>query len=420
LACAPARPAVIRMSLTNADMKTVLKASYRLLTEHKLHVPTLFWGPSGIGKTAAIPQAAAELEAELGQKVRAIIVKPGQADSPGDIIGMPEKVDYHPCPFCLQASEPSDEYTRAALTAHCFTQHNVQTWTEVEAALVQFGDRTRAKQRFALTDIWPTAGNAILCIDEVNRAGPDIRNTLFGLINERKLELADYTLPPTVKRFVHFHVLPTPEEWLEHMREQPESQSEAGTKALSFFSEHREFVTPTDAENPVLEKIQAANRTCTMLVRLSNVLSGRLLSEAASGTLGAKAAVAFMQHMAKQEQYLKAKDLLAHYPKFQDDARTAIKEGRQDMFSQTQEDLFRHLAKRQKPLTTAEVGNLVLYLKDLLADNVWSLLAGLLALEKSAKATDPIKRHVSALFKERSVNELLAQHEARVSQVVPA
>lgn len=435
----PAGPAVTPMALNNADMRNVLATVFKHYLAHKLHVPMLFWGAAGVGKTAAVPQAAEELSKELGRKVKAVIIKPGQADSAGDILGMPEKVDYYPCPWCLQASEASDEYARAALDAHARRDHGIKTWEETHEALASFGDRIQVRQRFAITDVWPTTGPVLVCIDEVNRASPDIRNALFGLINERNFELSGYRLPEEaivfatanpstaeysdtheldwamVTRFVHFQVTPTPEEWLDFMAEQQEAKTEAGAKALGFFREHPEFITPKDGENPVLAKIQATNRTCTALVRLSNILSGRLLAEAAAGTIGPKAAGAFMQHMNKREEWVRCKDILAGYEKVRPAILEMRQAGRNDMFLQTQEDIIRHLSKREKTLRDSEVASFVEFLRDLLADQVWSLLAGLLREEAKAEANAPIKRHISVLYKDRGINTLVAEHNKRVN-----
>jgi MoxR-like ATPase len=372
--------------------------------------------------------------------VRCIVVKPGQADSAGDILGMPEKVSYYPCAFCLKDQKVSDEFTQRALEAHALLEHG-KTWAEMEVALIACGDRIQIKQRFAITDIWPTNpdGLYIVVIDEVNRAPPDIRNSLFGLINERIFELSGYRLPKfaliiatanppsseysdvqdldgaMVKRFVHFQVLPSPEEWLSWQAEQPEAQSDIGRKALSYFREHPEFCTPKDETNPVLEAIQAdgALRVNTNLIKMANILDGhrKLLSEAAKGTLGAKAAPGFMQHMSKAEEWVKAKDIFANYAKVAE--KVEATKDRMDMFHQTQDDIVRYLKDREKVLKPAELDNLASYMEALQSDQVWALLQSIFSEDAKAAKDANIKRHSSALGMTKRINALVEKHNER-------
>jgi hypothetical protein len=433
------------MALTNDEMKDVIKAAFHYQLKNPGmpgHVPMLFWGATGIGKTAGFEQAAEELSHETGKDVRCIIFKPGQADSAGDLLGMPEKVTYYPCAFCLQASDPSDEYTKAALLAHCYTGHNVQTWEEVETAMKPFGDKIVTKQRFAITDIYPTHGPVIICIDELNRAGPDIRNALFGMVGERRFELSGWVAPdqciiaatcnpPTsdyadthdldgamLKRFVHFEVRPTPEGWIGWMADKSEAQTDKGRKALGFFREHLDFCTPSEEKNPVLENMKKSNRTNAMLIRCANFLENRLLSEAASGTIGSKAAQAFMQHMNKQESWVRAKDIVKDYASVRAEAVKMVETGRNDMFLLTQDDVLKLVESRSKPLSKAEAGQLIDFMHDLIPDQVWSLSQGLYGIRKktSNEPRSPAHKSADMVCTDDRLTDLIAKHSEKVDQ----
>jgi DNA polymerase III delta prime subunit len=432
---------VIPVAITTIDMKDVLKANFHHYLKHRLHVPMLFWGPSGVGKTTAVHLAAKELTQELGKPVRAVIIKLGQADSPGDLVGMPERVSYYPCPWCLAAKEPSDEYTQQALDAHARRDHAIQTWEETQEALRQFGDQVQVRQRYALTEIWPTGGLNLVCFDEVNRASPDVRNMSFGVINERLLELAGYPLPPDsivcatanppsgdyvdaheldgamIQRFVHFNVLPKPEDWVDHMAGQPESQTDTGRKAIAFFRENPGFITPKEEKNTPIEQLQASNRGCTALVRCANFLTGHLLAEAAAGTIGGKAAESFLAHMGKAEKWVRCKDILDDYPRAQPAILAMVKDSRADMFLQTQDDLLAYLGRRKTSLNAQELANFAAFLTDLMADQVVSVLAAIIKSSEQGKATDPIRKHISAISKDPRVMALMAQHNKRVELV---
>src|SRR5688572_2969208 len=88
------------MAISIQDMKSVIKVVYHLQADKKLHVPVCFWSRTGVGKTASITQSAAELSQELGQPVSHVVLKPAQADSAGDLLGLPITVQYHECPWC--------------------------------------------------------------------------------------------------------------------------------------------------------------------------------------------------------------------------------------------------------------------------------------------------------------------------------
>lgn len=429
------------MALSIQEMKTVIKKIYHLQADQKLHVPVCFWGSSGVGKTAGVSQAAEDLTRELGQPVACVILKPGQADSAGDLLGMPEIVTYYDCPRCFRADKPCPEFEVAELLRHTQKEHGLSA-EETHQEVKDLGLVVGRRQRFAMPDIWPRKGPVIVCVDEINRASPDVRNSLFGLVNERVFELTGYRLPddavivatanpPTgaytdvheldgamIKRMVHFSVEPDADEWLAHMAQQPEAQTDIGRKALGFFVENRNLLHVTEEPNPILEELQHCNRTGQALIRLANVLDGKLLAEAAAGTLGVKAAESFVTYMRKHEEFVRAKDIFTDYAKVQGAVEAMAKAGRQDIFLHTQEDMVRFLGKHERALTAKQLRHFAEFLDDLQADQVWSLLHLLMKLGTEAAPDAPIQKHLAAINEDRPIKAIVEAHSKRVQTVL--
>jgi MoxR-like ATPase len=325
------------------DYQVLLKALFQLKTKHALHVPVCIWGKAGIGKTAIPHEVAKQLSQELGKPVRCVVLKPGQADSAGDLVGMPEKVPYFPCPFCLDARTadgvPLEEYRVEELAQHVQAVHH----KTVEAAMEQLKGRDHLivkKQRFAVTDVWPTSGLGILVIDEINRAPGDIQNSLLGLVQECVMEMTGYRVPPgfiivatanpptsdyvatqdmdlaMVTRMAHFDLIPEDEHWLSYLRSKSYAEHEQGRRLVSFFGSQKKFIGCEEVPNPVIEEhLKPCPRQAENLVRLSHVLKDGLLVEAARGTIGPIGATELQAYLSKGEEIVTGKEILRDYEK---------------------------------------------------------------------------------------------------------
>jgi hypothetical protein len=376
--------------MNTLDYKVLLKALFQLKTKNHLHVPVCIWGKAGIGKTAIPHEVATELSQELGKPVRCVVLKPGQADSAGDLVGMPEKVPYFPCPFC-PASESAEGFRAEDLAQHAQDAHQ-QT---LEAAMDAMKGRDHLvvrKQRFAVTDIWPTSGLGILVIDEINRAPGDIQNSLLGLVQECVMEMTGYKVPPgfiiiatanpptsdyvatqdmdlaMVTRMAHFDLIPEDEHWLSYVRSKPYAEDEQGRRLVGFFGSQKKFIGCEEVANPVIEEhLKPCPRQAENLVRLSFVLKDGLLVEAARGTIGPIGATELQAYLSKGEEIVTGKEILKDYEKVRPRVLEYKKDAgniRNDAFGATVEDLLDTLSKKTK-LGDADRKHIVAFMADL-------------------------------------------------------
>jgi hypothetical protein len=377
--------------MNTLDYKALLKALFQLKTTHQLHVPVCIWGKAGIGKTAIPHEVARELSQELGKPVRCVVLKPGQADSAGDLVGMPEKVPYFPCPHCLEKRATPEEFRIEELAEHVQQVH--LKGLEETMELMKGRDHLIVKkQRFAVTDIWPTSGLGILVIDEINRAPGDIQNSLLGLVQECVMEMTGYRVPPgfiiiatanpptsdyvatqdmdlaMVTRMAHFDLIPEDEHWLSYVRSKSYGEHEQGRRLVNFFGSQKKFIGCDEAANPVIEEhLKPCPRQAENLVRLSYVLKDGLLVEAARGTIGPIGATELQAYLAKGEEIVTGKEILKDYAKVRPRVLEYKKDPnniRNDAFGATVEDLLDTLAKKAK-LSDTDKQHIVAFMQDL-------------------------------------------------------
>ena len=154
-------------------------------------VPTIIWGDTGLGKSQIVTGVAHQMFGP-GSKEKPIIVdlRLGQMEV-GDLIGNPKNV------------VSSDGITRTI---------------------------------WGLPEWWPTEGEGIIFLDEINRAGTiDVLQAVFQLVLDRKLHThilpegwaviaaanppeGEYQVqfmdPALMARFLHLSYIPTPIDWL--------------------------------------------------------------------------------------------------------------------------------------------------------------------------------------------------------------
>lgn len=401
------------------DYLQLLEELHHLHTEYGIHVPVAVWGESGVGKTDIAHQFAAMMREKTGKPFGCWVVKPGQADSAGDLVGMPEKVPYYPCPLCLDEDKATGAYRREELAAHAKQTHQA-TLEDVLTAMKDYEGLVTHKQRFAITDVWPTQGPGILVIDEINRAPSDLQNSLLGLVEERVMELTGYEVPdgviiiatanpPTSKyvgvqeideamrtRFVHFNLVARHEDWMQYMRSRPHGQAAQGRRLLRFFQAQPNFVGCREViENPVLDDLQACPRLADKLVKLSLGLSEHLLMEAARGTLGEQGAVTLHSFLQSGEEFIPAKKILADYSRIRDEFLSQVCDERHDLVHATVDDLLDSLDRRKEMLEVPEMENLVLLLGDVNLDT--TIKVGKAMLEARRKAGGNLFRHFEHL-----------------------
>jgi alkaline phosphatase D len=218
----------------------------------------LLWGHFGVGKT----DLAREIAEETGRRLVILVISQME---PGDLIGMPSRD----------------------------------------------GERTL----FLRPDWWPTDGNVILMIDEVNRAHRSIRNAIMQLLIDKRIhnhflpegswiiaaanppdeeydQVELITDPAFMSRFFHIELTPDPEEWLKWSKQQ--NVPDCVTR---FIGEYPEFLSRDTIVSMRLE-LRPSPRSWYKLGRVFGILQVDEIEKygyvLAAGIVGPEAARTFM------------------------------------------------------------------------------------------------------------------------------
>jgi alkaline phosphatase D len=225
----------------------------------------LLWGHFGVGKT----DLAREIASETGRELIILVISQME---PGDLIGMPSRD----------------------------------------------GERTL----FLRPDWWPTEGNVILMIDEVNRAHRSIRNAIMQLLIDRRIhnhflpegswimaaanppdeeydQVELITDPAFMSRFFHIELTPDPDEWLKWAEIQG-----MPSNVTNFIREYPEFLSRDTIVSMRLE-LRPSPRSWYKLGRVFADLSSEEIERygyvIAAGIVGPEAARTFMSKIQGSE-----------------------------------------------------------------------------------------------------------------------
>jgi len=245
----------------------------------------LLWGTHGIGKTSIIPQVAKKLNYKY-RNFRA-----SQVD-PTEILGFPSK-------------------QTKVFTTHDADGNEISSSTEVLTyAHPEWFEQARH-------------GNFILFLDEVNRAKPDVQNTLFELVQERTL--GGVPLPDTVlivagnnpasgkyhtfesdeawmDRFIHLKVESNFNVWVDNFARKTDRSGKANIsrEIIEFLAKDKSsemFHHKDESENLTPFEVHPTPRSWQKvheILGLRDVLSDDVLHEVIQGVVGPKVATAFM------------------------------------------------------------------------------------------------------------------------------
>jgi hypothetical protein len=303
---------------------------------HNTHQPVLLWGESGVGKSETVARVAAMLG------IGFVDLRLGQME-PGDLVGL-----------------PIDEVIDG---------RKVMRWSRPE---------------------WmPTEGRGIIFLDETNRSGKEVRNAVFQLLLDRRInthELPDGWIivgacnPPTddydmvdttqdhafVSRFLHVAFQPTADEWLTYAE-----QHNFDWSIRAFIADDTGNLGQRHAQLP--DGIAPTPRSWSILARLlSTGLPHHLEMDVAAGLLGIPVAAAWLKLREDSVRPVKADEVLADYPAHRSRIIEQKANKRQDLLKVTMGDLCS--AADQRNLDETELGHLVACILDMPEDIAYAHL----------------------------------------------
>jgi hypothetical protein len=302
-----------------------IKKVLPVLRKHK--ICPLLWGGQGLGKTQVVKQYAQE------NNLKFVGLYPATQE-PGDIVGLLEKTKDG------QASK-----------------HLRPEW-------------------------FPTEGEGIVFIDEINRSHPDLVNAMFSFITNGTIHT--HQLPPGwtvvaaanyqtnmfnvtdtsdaawMSRFCHIDFQPSVEEFVLYLEEK-----EAFSVA-SFLRNNPEMSHVKHKERVNTAMITPDHRSwLEMIAKLETETTiDDLRYELYSGIVGPTAAAAFLTDKAKQNERISGKQILSQYQKVRDRVVEASnpKSTRFDMLNSAVEEILLYLPK--KDLTKKQMDNFKEFILD--------------------------------------------------------
>lgn len=246
---------------------------------------------------------------------------------------------------------------------------------------------------------FPTKGNGIIYLDELNRSHPDIIAAVFSLITEKTIHthrlpdgwhvvaagnyqssmfnVTDTSDAAWMSRFCHIDFSPTKEEFI-------------------FFAENNKNNTVADfirSHGEMLEEVQKEKLNLSMITpdrRSWNDMIGKLEAESSiegvryelySGIVGVAAAAAFMTYKKKNENKISGRKILTEYQNVRNQVLRASedKETRFDLLDSAVEEIF--LILPTKEVNQEEMNNFKSFLTDV------PLEMGLKIIKKLGKST---------------------------------
>lgn len=369
--------------MDTTDYITNLDDSFKA-AQKGLYAPWAVHGDSGNGKTQIPAQWARDKSKELGQKVGCWVIKCGQADSAGDLVGMPESVLTH-------YPDPEGGYIPAESLGAVAASRDMSL-EELEEAIQLTGRAPIRKTRFNTPEGWPQGDDVgVVILDELTRAPSDIANALLGLPVERRFELSGYEVPPGVfviatanppsrefhgandldramkTRMIHFNLTAKEEDVLRFLKGKETAQDGTSRKVVDFLSGQREFIGCKHTPNSITDEPSHAPRVAELMVDFASITDNKdLLYEASRSAWGSQGAEAFLAFLEKAESYVSGSDVLANYAKVQKAFRKDVADGRTDKQKQTLDDVLARIEDHDLPEGAAE--NLMLWVQDMYND----------------------------------------------------
>jgi len=340
---------------------------------HRNRVPTILWGPTGIGKTTAIY--------EYGERVGAkVIVLHLASQEPGDLVGLPTREGMN------LTTEQQADLLKKFIEVH----RNADPDSIVHKL-------SRSKTTWSRPEWLPQEdddGKYIFFLDEFNRAPKYVLACMFPFILEGKLhthrvpknswivaaanpsggeeydvtEIRDRAL---ISRLCHIDIKPTKEEWLiRHdgiVHEVVHKVVSKNPELLGFDHSERGFEVRPDA------------RAVTNLgITLKNITKEEWAAfgyEYCEGCAGKETAAMIEKEWKNKLESISPEDVLNNYKKIRGDVKSysAVENVRNDVIGGCNNKLL-VLIKKLGTLTEGQTNNLQTYLKDIPRDSVGAFL----------------------------------------------
>jgi len=323
----------------------------------KGRVPTIVWGETGLGKSQIITEVACQMFGSGSKEKPTIIdLRLGQMEV-GDLIGNPRNV------------VGADGITRTI---------------------------------WGLPEWWPTEGEGIIFLDEINRAGTiDVLQAVFQLVLDRKLHThtlpdkwaviaaanppdGEYQVqfidPALMARFLHLSFVPTTIDWLKW------ANGKIQTEELVDFvrKDNRVLNLPLLAYDP---KVKATPRSFELLDRCLKEMNREefknIGGDIVAGLIGNEYSLLFQKYLSENfERPVSGDDILLNYKKVQKRIKELAsgKTVRMDLLKATCQDiLVRAIADRDTKslLKKVPMSNLTEFLLDVPTDLSFAFISEL-------------------------------------------
>jgi len=236
----------------------------------------------------------------------------------------------------------------------------------------------------ARPDWFPTEGEGIVFLDELNRAHPDVIQAMFSFITEKSIhchrlpagfhivaagnyQSDEFTVTDTsdsawMSRFCHIHLSPTVEEFVAFA----ESKERFGV--ADFISEHPEMLEVKRNNSDTVRVTPDRRAMLDMIAPLDEEpMDDELRFEVYAGIIGNAAATAYMSHKKSSQKKVRLKDILKDYGSVRKKIMSfhTGKDTRFDMLSAPIDELTGKLEDTPNFLTPEKISQLHSFFLDL-------------------------------------------------------
>lgn len=238
--------------------------------------------------------------------------------------------------------------------------------------------------KHARPEWFPTEGEGILFLDELNRAHPDVIQAMFSFITSKTIHthklpdgwkivaagnyqcdtmnVTDTSDAAWVSRFCHLELQPTVQEFTTY------AESQGADSVAGFITEHPQMLETVSKQKQDLFVSPDRRSWLGMIAPLENEdLPDSVRFEIYSGIVGSVAASAFFAHKKVATKSIKLKEILKNYNsvKFRVKEANKTKDTRFDLLTAPIDELTHRLGEDPDMLTEASVANLKLFFLDI-------------------------------------------------------
>jgi hypothetical protein len=336
--------------LNFTQVKELTKANFRQFIETGTHVPLCLWGVKGVGKTTVVNLAAKELGEEMGLNIGVV-------------------------QLALSTLQP----------------FSLNGYPYLNDAVI--GDRKVRVQSHAVPEFLARSVEydyLFVFLDEMNRARPEMHNSVMGLLDRRGI--GEHPIPKNVfvisannpdnedyagvtsiedeaflDRVFHINVATSEEETLGYMY----GDKTINKAVYTFLNEDRERIQKKRFDGSITSRLEPSDRSYANVGRFVGFIKDRTLQEAAAkGLLGDNNGQLFIDRLNRHEALFTVEEILDGWDKTKaktiKDAITPNKKGesRLDVVSRLNDTIVVHLGQKDREeLTTKQINNLKKYME---------------------------------------------------------